>query len=192
MGSEDLEITRTGLEGWSVETENGLSVALDTELSTELVQEVAKALLPARAEITGDAKRDGGAAFLARLRSRLLGAMRERDLTPMERAQAATELIRKSSLPLYGGLGTDVNGIRAVMALADKSGGVVDHALSEGQYRNFRVLQTRGWITTTLTEARNRADVAGDGVLREAADPKILDHALPQWGHGDAPPCVAV
>jgi formylmethanofuran dehydrogenase subunit B len=73
--------------------------------------------------------------------------------------QAATALIRKSSLPLYGGLGTDVNGIRAVMALADKSGGVVDHALSEGQYRNFRVLQTRGWIMTTLTEARNRADV---------------------------------
>ena len=73
--------------------------------------------------------------------------------------QAATDLIRKSSLPLYGGLGTDVNGIRAVMALADKSGGVVDHALSEGQYRNFRVLQTRGWIMSTLTEARNRADV---------------------------------
>lgn len=73
--------------------------------------------------------------------------------------RAATELIRKSSLPLYGGLGTDVDGIRAVMALADKSGGVVDHALSEGQYRNFRVLQTRGWIMSTLTEARNRGDV---------------------------------
>jgi len=72
---------------------------------------------------------------------------------------AATDLIRASSLPLFGGLGTDVNGIRAVMALADKAGGVVDHALSEGQYRNFRVLQTRGWIMTTLTEARNRADV---------------------------------
>lgn len=39
LRSEDLEISRTGLEGWSVETENGLSVALDTELSTKLVQE---------------------------------------------------------------------------------------------------------------------------------------------------------
>ena len=73
--------------------------------------------------------------------------------------RAATELVRGASLPLYGGLGTDVDGIRAVMALADKSGGVVDHALSEGQYRNFRVLQTRGWIMSTLTEARNRADL---------------------------------
>ncbi len=39
LGSEDLEINRVGLEGWSVETEKGLSVALDTELSPELVQE---------------------------------------------------------------------------------------------------------------------------------------------------------
>jgi formylmethanofuran dehydrogenase subunit B len=82
-----------------------------------------------------------------------------RDVDLETAIRAATDLIRKSSLPLYGGLGTDVEGVRAVMALADKSGGVVDHALSEGQYRNFRVLQTRGWITTTLTEARNRADV---------------------------------
>lgn len=82
-----------------------------------------------------------------------------RDVDLATAIQAATDLIRQSSLPLYGGLGTDVDGIRAVLALADKSGGVVDHALSESQFRNHRVLQTRGWITTTLTEARNRADV---------------------------------
>jgi isoleucyl-tRNA synthetase len=39
LGSDGLEIVRTGLEGWSVETENGLSVALDTDLSSDLVQE---------------------------------------------------------------------------------------------------------------------------------------------------------
>lgn len=39
LGSEALEIDRVGLEGWSVETEKGLSVALDTELSTKLVEE---------------------------------------------------------------------------------------------------------------------------------------------------------
>lgn len=82
-----------------------------------------------------------------------------RDVDLETAIRAATDLVRASSLPLYGGLGTDVDGIRAVMALADKSGGVVDHALSEGQYRNFRVLQTRGWIMSTLTEARNRGDV---------------------------------
>ncbi len=73
--------------------------------------------------------------------------------------KAATDLIRASKLPLYGGLSTDVDGMRAVMALADKTGGVVDHALSDALNRNYQVLQSRGWITTTLTEARNRADV---------------------------------
>lgn len=37
--SDGLEIIRVGLEGWQVETEQGLSVAVDTELSRELIQE---------------------------------------------------------------------------------------------------------------------------------------------------------
>ena len=81
---------------------------------------------------------------------------------PVTLAEAVTEavgLIRKAKLPLYGGLATDVEGMRAAMALADRTGGVVDHALSEGQYRNFRVLQSTGWVMTTLTEVRNRADL---------------------------------
>jgi len=73
--------------------------------------------------------------------------------------QAAAKLVRAARLPLYGGLATDVEGMRAVMSIADRSRGVVDHALSEGQYRNFRVLQTSGWFMSTLTEVRNRADL---------------------------------
>ena len=71
----------------------------------------------------------------------------------------AAKLISKAKLPLYGGLATDVEGMRAVMALAERSGGVVDHALSDAQYRNFKILQSTGWTTTTLTETRNRADL---------------------------------
>jgi formylmethanofuran dehydrogenase subunit B len=72
---------------------------------------------------------------------------------------AAANLVKNAQLPIFGGLGTDVEGMRAVMSIADVAGGVVDHALSEGQYRNFRVLQSGGWVMTTLTEARNRADL---------------------------------
>ena len=45
------------------------------------------------------------------------------------------------------------------VTLAERAGGVVDHALSEGQYRNVKVLQSAGWTTSTLTETRNRADL---------------------------------
>jgi formylmethanofuran dehydrogenase subunit B len=76
-----------------------------------------------------------------------------------EAVAAAAKLVRGARLPIFGGLGTDVEGMRAVMSIADHAGGVVDHALSEGQYRNFRVLQSGGWVMTTLTEARNRADL---------------------------------
>jgi formylmethanofuran dehydrogenase subunit B len=79
----------------------------------------------------------------------------------------AAKLIAKAQLPLYGGLATDVEGMRAVLALAEQTGGVVDHALSEAQYRNFKVVQSTGWIMSTLTETRNRADliiVAGSDI----------------------------
>ncbi|SFV38607.1 formylmethanofuran dehydrogenase [Hyphomicrobium facile] len=90
-----------------------------------------------------------------------------KDVSLDEAIAAAARLIRESHLPIFGGLATDVEGVRAIMALAEKGGGIVDHALSDAQYRNFKVLQTSGWVMTTLTEARNRADlfiIAGSDV----------------------------
>jgi isoleucyl-tRNA synthetase len=37
--SNEIEIQRTGLKGWSVETEKGITVAVDTELTPELIEE---------------------------------------------------------------------------------------------------------------------------------------------------------
>ena len=76
-----------------------------------------------------------------------------------EAITVATALIAQARAPLYGGCATDVEGMRAILAIADRTGGVVDHALSDALYRNFRVLQSTGWVTTTLTEVRNRADL---------------------------------
>ncbi len=85
--------------------------------------------------------------------------VRDREVSFEEAVQAAAELIRAAKLPLYGGMASDVSGARAVLSIADRTCGVLDHALSEGQYRNFRVVQTSGWIMSTLTEVRNRADL---------------------------------
>jgi formylmethanofuran dehydrogenase subunit B len=82
-----------------------------------------------------------------------------KDVTLAEAVAESAALIRKADSPLFGGLATGVEGMRAAMALAERAGGVVDHALSEGQYRNVRVLQSAGWTTSTLTETRNRADL---------------------------------
>jgi len=85
--------------------------------------------------------------------------VRGKDVPLSEAVAEAARLIGKAAQPLYGGLATDVEGMRAAMALAERSGGVIDHALSEAQYRNFKVLQSVGWTMSTLTETRNRADL---------------------------------
>lgn len=71
----------------------------------------------------------------------------------------AVSVIKRARHPLFGGLATDVSGARSVMQLADRTGGVVDHMLSEGMMRNFYAFQGNGWIMTTLTEIKNRADL---------------------------------
>lgn len=80
--------------------------------------------------------------------------------------EAGARLLRASRRPLVSGLDIDVEGMRALLPLARQMGAVMDHANSAAKYRNLHVLQESGWITTTLSEARNRADVivvVGDG-----------------------------
>lgn len=68
-------------------------------------------------------------------------------------------LLINSNQPLIAGLGTDLNGARAAMALADKSSATIDSYYSPAAFRNILVLQDTGYMTTTLTEVRNRVDV---------------------------------
>ncbi len=71
----------------------------------------------------------------------------------------AVRILRRSRQPLIAGLGTDVAGMRAALLLAERSGAIVDHMHSAAMAHNRRILQSRGWITTTLGELRNRADL---------------------------------
>ena len=72
---------------------------------------------------------------------------------------AAAAILRKSRQPLFAGLATDVAGLRAVMQLAERTGGIVDHLGGDGLFRNLRVIQDSGWMTTTLSEVRNHMDL---------------------------------
>jgi formylmethanofuran dehydrogenase subunit B len=71
----------------------------------------------------------------------------------------ATEIIRAARKPLLMSAGVDVAGMRVLIELAERRGGIVDHANGDALFRNLRVLQDTGWISTTLTEIRNRADL---------------------------------
>ncbi|NKB36785.1 MAG: formylmethanofuran dehydrogenase [Gammaproteobacteria bacterium] len=80
--------------------------------------------------------------------------------TTLDKALAkAASILKNSNQPLFTGSASDVNGCRSLMALADKSGAIVDHLHGDSMVSNLRILQNKGWITTTLTEIKNRADL---------------------------------
>jgi formylmethanofuran dehydrogenase subunit B len=74
-------------------------------------------------------------------------------------AAKAAELLRGTRQPVIGGCATDVNGMRSLLALADKSGAVVDNINFTAARRNLLALQDSGWMNTTLAELKNRCDV---------------------------------
>ena len=90
------------------------------------------------------------------------------DMSPRVKGQAVSldqavthiaDLLRTSKQPVIAGMATDLNGARSAMALADKSRATVDHMFSTHSFKNILVLQDTGWMTTTLTEVKNRVDL---------------------------------
>ncbi len=76
-----------------------------------------------------------------------------------EAAAAAAEILGKARRPLITGLGADLAGQRALIALADRAGAVIDRWQSAAQLRNLAVTQEAGAFLATFAEVANRADV---------------------------------
>ncbi len=82
-------------------------------------------------------------------------------------AATAARLLMSSRQPLFAGLGTDVDGARRAVALAERVGGVIEHMHSASILRDLDCLRETGVMLTTPGEARVRADVlllVGDGL----------------------------
>src|SRR5450830_436322 len=71
----------------------------------------------------------------------------------------AVALLSKAKHPLISGLSTDIQGMRAVMNLAESASATIDHMNGKSSMRNLYVVQNSGWQVTTLTEVRNRVDL---------------------------------
>jgi formylmethanofuran dehydrogenase subunit B len=72
---------------------------------------------------------------------------------------AAADVLATARQPLFGGLATDIAGVRALYTLANSCHAILDHANSAGLLPGLRTLQDRGLLQTTLAEIRNRADL---------------------------------
>lgn len=76
-----------------------------------------------------------------------------------EALAVASQRLAASRQPLFAGLGTDVDGARALYPLACATGAIVDAAGGDALTEGLRALQDRGQFTTTLAEVRTRADL---------------------------------
>ena len=79
--------------------------------------------------------------------------------SPTEASEAARSLLLAARSPLIAGMGVEMAGAGALVDLAAKFGGVLDHHASTGLFRNYSATQRTGWLSTTLAEVRNRCDV---------------------------------
>lgn len=110
---------------------------------------------PAGIETHGCAKAAAGFAAPAVPREPRVGGERA---TLAEAVDVAAGILRGARLPLITGLGVDLAGARALLALADRCGAVIDRWHSGAQLDNLRVVQTSGAFTATFGEVANRAD----------------------------------
>ncbi len=82
-----------------------------------------------------------------------------KEVTLETAVKKAAELLVASNQTLIGGCATDVNGMRALVSLADHHGAVVDNIAFNASRRNILALQDSGWMNTTLAEVKNRCDL---------------------------------
>src|SRR5262245_9037222 len=98
----------------------------------------------------------------------------------LEAANAeAARLLAASRFPLIAGLGADIAGVRAAIALGARLGAIIDHMHSAALLKDLDVMREAGWMVTTPGEARRRADcllLVGGGLA--GPSPQSVAHLL--------------
>ena len=75
--------------------------------------------------------------------------------------------------------GVELSGLRAILSLASQYGSIIDHVNSETLFQNLNLLQRSGYMATSLTEIKNRADVIvifGNKIFEKS--PRLLEKVL--------------
>lgn len=135
-----------------------------------------------------------GAAGFARRGTALEHRVKGRSVPFEEAVSAAAALLGAARQPLVTGLAVDVAGLRALLALADRIGAIVDRWQSAPQFVTLDPLQREGAVATTFSEIANRADVVVLlGRDPDLEQPRFFERLLrnPKPLYRSAPPYVA-
>lgn len=116
---------------------------------------------------TGCHRAAAGLARFADTPSTALPRIAGRDASLDDAVAEAARRLAAAGQPLFGGLGTDIAGARALYPLACATGAVCDPAAGATLFEGLRAQQDRGGFTATVAEVATRADL----VLRLTPDP---------------------
>ncbi|MFI5013483.1 MAG: formylmethanofuran dehydrogenase [Hyphomicrobiales bacterium] len=124
------------------------------------------------------------------------GAWIEGNACPLDEAiEVAACRLRGSRQVVFAGLGCDIEGVRAVVRLARRTGGAIDHLGGTGYAFDLEVMRDAGLFLTTPGEAKARADtlfIVGPRAF--ATEPDLLQRLLeaaPMLAGTEAPRRVA-
>ena len=75
--------------------------------------------------------------------------------------------------------GVDLSGLRSILSFAAKYNCIIDHVNSKALFQNLNLMQRSGYMATSLTEIKNRADtiiVFGNKIFQKS--PRLLEKVL--------------
>ena len=89
------------------------------------------------------------------------------------------DLIKGHNETLIINHGVDLSGVRSMLNFASQRNCIIDHVNSKFLYQNIGVVQRTGYMATSLTETKNRADtiiIFGNKILDKS--PRLLDKVI--------------
>ncbi len=82
-----------------------------------------------------------------------------KEITQTEAVAEASKMLKQAKRPLFGGLITDIQTMRALVPLARQCNATLDHLDSDKTLRNLRIMHGFGIVGATLSEIHRRADL---------------------------------
>ena len=92
--------------------------------------------------------------------------------------EKTVELLNQAQLPIFVSAG-DVASSRAACSLAERCRGIIDHPNSAITFNLLNLMQRDGWLSTSFSEARNRADlilIIGEQLLHHY--PRLIERVI--------------
>ena len=96
-----------------------------------------------------------------------------------EALKKISNLIKGHNETLILNHGVELAGLRSILSFASQRNCIVDHVNSKFLYQNIGIVQRTGYMATSLTETKNRADaiiIFGNEVLTKT--PRLIDKVL--------------